>query len=113
MAIKLKKETYIVSLKENNLNAGTYRVNKTLFQLIKKQVAPYKSEQIKPRKVKCIETGKVFESASKASDWVRFVNELYNCDANLIKQACRGKQKTSYGYHWEFVIDNEKDEDLK
>jgi len=39
------------------------------------------------------------------------VLETDYCDMNLIKQACKGKQKTSYGYHWEFVEDeiNEND----
>lgn len=37
--------------------------------------------------------------------WVEYVHETDYCDMNLIKQACKGKQKTSYGYHWEFVED--------
>ena len=41
----------------------------------------------------------------KASEWVSEIREnFYNaCNSDLIKQCCRGKQKTSYGYHWEFV----------
>ena len=49
--VKTKKETYIISLKENKRNAETYIVDKTLFQSIKKQIAPYKSKQIKPKKL--------------------------------------------------------------
>ncbi len=45
-------------------------------------------------------TPKEFKQLSK---WAAFVHECYYCNSSLIKQACRGKQKTSYGYHWEFV----------
>ena len=60
-----------------------------------------------PKKIEAIETGQIFENARKASEWVSFIKEYgYNkCDSDKIKQCCRGKQKTSYGYHWEFVKD--------
>lgn len=65
-------------------------------------------------KVKCIETGEVFDTALKAAEWivsqdlsVSIASEV----AKRIRTLCRGNGgKTAYGYHWEFYyggIDNE------
>ena len=51
--------------------------------------------------VRCIETGEVFQSACEAE---RRMNQRSN---GHILAVCNGKEKTSAGYHWEFV--NEKD----
>ena len=37
--------------------------------------------------------GKVFDCARDAGKWVEFVKEIYYCNFDLIKQACKGKQK--------------------
>ena len=47
--------------------------------------------------------GTVFKNARAASKWIAFVRETDYCDMDLIRLRCCGKQKTSYGYHWEFV----------
>ena len=46
------------------------------------------------RKVKCIETGKVFNSFKEAGDF-------YNINPNKIGLVCNGKQKTAGGFTWE------------
>jgi len=55
------------------------------------------------KRVKCIETGTIFNCAGEAGNWVKFAKEIYYCNFDLIKKTCKGKQHTSYGYHWEFA----------
>jgi len=46
----------------------------------------------------------LFREGEKAfNDKVEPYIERDYCNLDLIKQCCRGKQKTSYGYHWEWV----------
>ncbi len=82
---------------------GNYRVDIKRFNKIKESVEKYRSIGHICKKVRCIETGQIFENAREAARWVAFAREMSYCDFGLIKQCCRGKQKTSYGYHWEFV----------
>lgn len=48
------------------------------------------------RKVRCIDTGVVYNSISEAA-------RVNNCDRTGITDACRGKLKTSNGLRWEYV----------
>lgn len=48
------------------------------------------------RKVKCIEKDIVFNSIREAGNFAKI-------DPSTISKCCRGKQKTSGGYHWEYV----------
>lgn len=48
------------------------------------------------KSVKCLETNEVFESATIAA-------EKMNLDKNSVSRVCRGKQKTTGRYHFEFV----------
>lgn len=57
------------------------------------------------KSVICIETKRMFDSLTEASEWCGLKNgksSIYNC--------CRGKQKTAGGYHWqyyeEYLINN-------
>ena len=50
-------------------------------------------------KVRCIETGDVFDSIKAAGEWLG----LHKYGINL---CLLGKQKTCGGYHWERVFDN-------
>ena len=84
---------------------GNYKVDIKTFNKIKEKIEQYRSLGHICKKVKCLETGQVFKNANDACRWVEFVREVYFCHKDLIKQCCRGKQKTSYGYHWEFVKD--------
>lgn len=54
------------------------------------------------QRVRCIETGQVFTSMAKASNWYqqetgggRIVAHISDC--------CKGKCKTAGGYSWEYV----------
>ena len=51
------------------------------------------------KKVYCVELGKVFESAKLAA------MQLGLSDSNIAK-CCKGKYKTTGGYHWEYADDN-------
>ena len=51
------------------------------------------------KKVYCIELDRVFESAKQAA------MQLDLSDSNIAK-CCKGKYKTTGGYHWEYVDDN-------
>lgn len=46
-----------------------------------------------PKKVKCIETGKVYESVTAAA---RACYITYTA----ISAACKGRRKTAAGFHW-------------
>lgn len=49
-----------------------------------------------PRKVRCVETGVVFDTIKEAG-------EFKGGSSKNIISCCRGRLKTSGGYHWEYV----------
>ncbi len=100
------KDRCTVTLKDGDFGTiKTYRVNNRLFYMLEKSLEKFRSISPQARKIRCVETGAVFESARKASEWVEFVLEIGYCDFNLIKAACRRQNGMSYGYHWEFADD--------
>ncbi|MCD8024710.1 MAG: hypothetical protein LUE64_04175 [Candidatus Gastranaerophilales bacterium] len=108
---KTFRSNYRIVLKQEKVKMGTYKVPKEMFEKIKSEIEQYRSLGSPSKKIRCIETGVVFQSAREAACWTEFAREMYYCNQDLIKQCCRGKQKTSYGYHWEFV--NEELDRLK
>lgn len=56
------------------------------------------SKNPRAKKVRCIETGQVF-------DYIREANEFLgkNRLSSDISKCCKGKLKTCGGYHWEYV----------
>lgn len=50
------------------------------------------------KKVRCIETGVIYESISDAARQTGICRES-------IGKCCNGNQKTAGGYHWEYVIE--------
>lgn len=48
------------------------------------------------KRVRCIETGQEFYSASEAA-------RFYNLSGDTVSAACRGDIQTACGYHWEYV----------
>ena len=48
-------------------------------------------------RVKCIETGDVFESCHLAAAWANLTRDGH------IPEVCKGTRKTAGGYHWEKV----------
>lgn len=57
-----------------------------------------------PKKVKCIELNKVFDSISAAG---RYFGKK---DGANIAHCLKGKTKTAYGYHWEWYTEEQKNE---
>ena len=101
------KGRFIIVLKQEDIKMGTYKVSAQRFTKLKEKLQPYRSLPAQSKKVRCVETGQIFENAKHACRWVSYIRENYfnACSPDLIKQCCRGKQKTSYGYHWEFVTE--------
>ena len=50
----------------------------------------------KNRRVKCVETGQIFESIAEAS-------RQTGCASTNIVNVCKGKKKTCGGFHWKYV----------
>lgn len=103
MTTKLKNRCTVTLKQDDSGTIKTYRINNRLFYMLEKSLENFRSISPKPRKIRCVETGEVFESARKASKWVEFALEISYCDFNLIKAACKRQNGKSYGYHWEFV----------
>ena len=97
------KNKYRIILKQEDVKMGTYKVKQKHFFEIKQKIDKYRSLPEQKKKIRCVETGIVFECARDASKWVEFVREIDYCRMEYLKLACKGKRKTSYGYHWEFV----------
>lgn len=53
------------------------------------------------RPVLCVELNKVFDNATVAGQELGF-------DGSHILQVCYGNRKTTHGYHWQFVTNNEE-----
>lgn len=53
------------------------------------------------KKVRCIETGMIFESVAAATSYVELK------DSKSIRTACNNPNKTASGYHWEYYYDEE------
>ena len=71
--------------------AGGYRWS--YFEVNGHSIANRPAAKGKVRKVKCIETGKVYESAAEAG-------RKTGVSAGGISACCRGSQKTAGGYRW-------------
>ena len=59
--------------------------------------AQKKMVEARKRKVKCIETGIIYQSASEAA------RQIPKASQSKICMVCRGQRKTCGGYHWEYV----------
>lgn len=88
--LSLKKGKFSIILKENDTNQCTYKIDRKLFDTLKKYLEPFRSFQSKAKKIRCIETGQIFNSAKEATKWIEREQGLY-CRMSYIKQACRGK----------------------
>lgn len=62
-----------------------------------------KASNARKRKVKCIETEEIFESASEAA------RKTPNTTQSKICMVCRGQRKTCGGYHWQYVEEEMND----
>ena len=101
-----KSTSYIVRLLENDTVIGTYRVSKEIFLSIQNEVKPYQTFREKTKKVKCIETGEIFNSAKQANEMLVEKGLAGSYTAySRIKDVCHNRKDTAYGFHWEFVKD--------
>ena len=101
-----KSTPYIVRLLENDTVIGTYRVSKEIFLSIQNEVKPYQTFREKTKKVKCIETGEIFNSAKHANEMLVEKGLAGSYTAySRIKDVCHNRKDTAYGFHWEFVKD--------
>ena len=99
-----KRSAFIVRLESNENASETYRPTEDLFLEIKEKIKPYRSLGIKAKRVRCIETGEIFRCAKQAANWLKKMRLTYSYNADsIVKDACKGKKETAYGYHWEFV----------
>lgn len=70
------------------------KVGFCLKKQLKKMSESHKGKATK--KVRCVETGAIFDSVSEAAAFVgKYISGVIAC--------CKGKQKTCGGYHWEYV----------
>ena len=99
-----KRSAFIVRLESSYGSVETYRPTEDLFLEIREKIKPYRSLGIKAKPIRCIETGEVFLSARQAARWLKKINLTccYSADS-IVKDACKGKKETAYGYHWEFA----------
>ena len=73
---------------------GKKRSEETKRKISEAQKGKFINRKDLSKKVLCIETGEVFESAHEASR---------KTGINNISLACNGKRKTAGGYHWGYV----------
>lgn len=103
MTTKLKNRCTVTLKQDDFSTIKTYRINDRMYYLLEKSLEKFRSKSQMPKRIKCVETGQIFESARKASEWVEFALEINYSNFNLIKAACNRKNGMSYGYHWEFA----------
>ena len=60
-----------------------------------------KTDGIKRRPVRCIDTGLVYASSREASDILSFEGILV--EPRNIMSACQGRTKSAGGYQWEYA----------
>ena len=97
------KIKYTAILMQEDIKMGTYKLNKTQTNKLIKKIEQFRSLPEPKKKVRCIETGEIFESARAAAKWIEFVREIDYCKTDYIKLVCKGKHKSTFGYRWEFV----------
>ena len=56
-----------------------------------------KATEARKKRVQCVETGEIFESASEAA------RKIPGTTQSKICMVCRGQRKTCGGYHWQYV----------
>ena len=82
-----------------NLEWCTYSYNMVHSYTIGRNMqGAVKMRYVNSKKVRCIETSIVYESGKAAA-------EAMGLDPSHISKVCRGKLKTTGGYHFEFVIE--------
>lgn len=65
--------------------------------LAMRRINAQKATNARKKKVQCIETGEIFESASEAA------RKIPNTSQSKICMVCRGQRKTCGGFHWKYI----------
>ena len=52
--------------------------------------------------VRCVETGKVFDCAREAAEWLKSIG-FEKAAKSMISDVCRKTRKSGYGYRWEYA----------
>ena len=92
-----KSEEHKKHLSESRINKGLGRGKSNGMFGKGYKISGYNSKIAK--RVKCIETGKIYYSTIIAS-------QQTGIRAGGIQDAARGVQKTCGGYHWEYILDD-------
>lgn len=74
----------------------------------KQSVAITQAAGARAVRVRCVETGHVFERMRHADDWLRSMG-LLKSRQSTITAVCRGKQATCGGYRWEYATHETSD----
>lgn len=89
---------------DNGLRYFTAKTRKAVLENLQKANTPeviVKKRYPKSRKTLCVETGRVFKSMKAAADYV-------GAHEQNIQECCAsGGRRTSHGYHWEYVKEEE------
>ena len=100
-SIKAAAEHY--DLKSPNISTVLTGKRQTIggyhWEYVDGQPPQHRSEEMRQKvskPVRCLETGIVYESVSKAA-------EIFGVSDSAIGNAAKGRNETSCGYHWEFV----------
>jgi group I intron endonuclease len=94
-----KTEEHKQKIRQSNI--GKHNHNGKLNPMYGKTLSEETKNKIREKqkyfKVRCVETGEIFNSCHLAAAWCGLKR-----DGN-IPDVCRGKRKVAGGYHWEFV----------
>jgi hypothetical protein len=84
-------------MRTSAIKRGVTRSNYCPTEETKVKLSQYSgSKHHASKKVRCIETNETFENTRDVERKLGYKNQsIYMC--------CAGKQKTGYGYHWEYL----------
>lgn len=97
-----KRETFYMNelQPEYNIRSEGHGISEEACEKLRKLQTGRKRPSIS-RKVKCVETGEVFESITAAAKWCNVPN-------TTIVMLLKGKGRTAGGYHWIYADENEE-----
>lgn len=92
MVCNLRWATAIEQMRENEITRARHK--KLVSEWGKKNIK--KAIEAKKKRVKCLTTGKIFDSIAEAGKYYK-INNGHICDC------CKGKRKTCGGMEWEYI----------
>ena len=91
----IRKGSKLKHTDEWNKRIGEANIGRKQSDECKKKISE-KNKGKNGRKVLCVELNQIFNTITEAS-------EKFNIEVTNISSVCRGKQKTSGGFHWKYV----------